>query len=243
MIPRLLILFVIFFVAWRFAKQNNNSTEKNGFALVELFTSEGCSSCPPAEAAVARLLNKKINNVFILSYHVDYWDRLGWKDAYSNAAYSSRQTKYASLLKLSNIYTPQIVVNGAEEFVGSNENRLNTAVENNLKKHAANDLHVSASKKENVITIKYSLPKQSVLLNLAFIQPEATTDVKRGENQGRQIHHVNIVRLLKTVEANGENTVSVKLPKELASIPLQLIAFTQDKNNYSVLSAQHLQML
>src|SRR5882757_10188754 len=92
----------------------------NGFAVVELFTSEGCSSCPSADALVAAVQKEnKDQPVYILAFHVDYWDRLGWKDAFSDAAYSDRQRAYASWLRLSSIYTPQVVVNGRKEFVGS----------------------------------------------------------------------------------------------------------------------------
>src|SRR4051812_5679316 len=86
---------------------------KSGFAVVELFTSEGCSSCPPADEAVANLLASYSANVYVLGFHVDYWNNLGWKDAYSSAGYSQRQQKYGSILHLSSIYTPQAIVNGS----------------------------------------------------------------------------------------------------------------------------------
>ena|SRR5437764_672084 len=94
-----------------FVKQGANKGQ-NGFAVVELFTSEGCSSCPPADKLVATLVERdKKEAVYILSYHVDYWDRLGWKDRFSDAAFTARQQHYAELLHLSSVYTPQIVVN------------------------------------------------------------------------------------------------------------------------------------
>src|ERR1700749_4412386 len=91
-----------------------------GFAVVELFTSEGCSSCPDADALIARVQQQdKDLPVYVLAYHVDYWNRLGWKDAFSDAAYTDRQKRYASWLKLTSIYTPQVVVNWQTQFVGS----------------------------------------------------------------------------------------------------------------------------
>src|SRR5471032_1935701 len=118
-IPALLIIAVAFAVS---AFKNNPATSKvpanNGFVLIELFTSEGCSSCPPADELVARIQKAdKDKAVYILAYHVDYWNLLGWKDQFSNAANSQRQRQYASWLKLSEVYTPQIVVNGKKEFV------------------------------------------------------------------------------------------------------------------------------
>src|ERR1700743_2691255 len=86
------------------------SAPTKGFAVVELFTSEGCSSCPPADQLVARIQQEdKEQPVYILAYHVDYWDRLGWKDAFSDARYSSRQKTYTGWLKIRSAYTPQIV--------------------------------------------------------------------------------------------------------------------------------------
>src|ERR1700743_1770155 len=87
--------------------------KRKGFAVVELFTSEGCSSCPPADKALAELAAKYPDNVFVLGFHVDYWDRLGWKDIYSGAQYTQRQKDYAQLFKLESIYTPEAVVNGS----------------------------------------------------------------------------------------------------------------------------------
>src|SRR5579859_6695441 len=105
-----------------------------GFAVVELFTSEGCSSCPAADALVATVQKEdKDLPVYILSFHVDYWDRLGWKDAFSDAAYSDRQREYARWLRLSSVYTPQVVVNGHQEFVGSDAVKLREAISNGLQ--------------------------------------------------------------------------------------------------------------
>src|SRR5579872_2704486 len=120
-----------------------------GFAVVELFTSEGCSSCPPADALVARVQKEdKDAPVYILAYHVDYWDRLGWKDAFSEAAYSDRQRRYASWLKLSGIYTPQIVVNGRTEFVGSQAGSLASAIHSGLQQQGNTSLSLSGLKRE-----------------------------------------------------------------------------------------------
>src|SRR5579871_2087026 len=81
-------------------------------AVLELFTSQGCSSCPPADELLGKYISKENENIFPLSFHVDYWNHLGWKDIFSMAAYSERQKKYASLLNLETIYTPQLIING-----------------------------------------------------------------------------------------------------------------------------------
>src|SRR5450631_4033183 len=86
-----------------------STTAKKGFAVVELFTSEGCSSCPPADEAVAELAKDYTSNVYVLGFHVDYWNYLGWKDEFCAADYSNRQQEYAAVLNLSSIYTPQVI--------------------------------------------------------------------------------------------------------------------------------------
>src|SRR5438309_7939527 len=95
--------------------------------VVELFTSEGCSSCPPADALLAELAKRP--DVLALSFHVDYWDRLGWKDPFSSRAATDRQNRYAKLLKLATVYTPQIVVDGRWEAVGSDRADVERALD------------------------------------------------------------------------------------------------------------------
>src|SRR6185369_6535980 len=95
-----------------------------GIAVVELFTSEGCSSCPPADDALAAADKAYTGHVYVLGFHVDYWDRLGWKDPFSNASWTERQNRYAGKFDLTSIYTPQAVVNGTTQFTGSEKNRL-----------------------------------------------------------------------------------------------------------------------
>ena len=230
-----LIILAIGFIP---VKKTMHNTAKKGFAVVELFTSEGCSSCPAADETVAKLLSKNIENVYILAYHVDYWNKLGWKDPFSKAAYSQRQNQYAAKFDLNSVYTPQVVVNGSSEFVGSDEDKLTTTVENNLGRQSEQNISITTTRSNNTVTINYDIDaSESVLLNLAMVQPEATTSVKRGENGGRTLHHVNIVRALKTIDATGKGSVTIEIPTELSGVTLQLIAYTQSKKNFEILGA------
>jgi len=219
-------------------KNSADSFDKKGFAVVELFTSEGCSSCPSADAAVARLLAKNNDQVYVLAYHVDYWNKLGWKDSFSKAEYSQRQSGYAAQFKLNSIYTPQIVVNGSSEFVGSDERKLKSTVEKNIVEASPSDLSITTTKTSERVDVEYSITgNEEVILNLALVQPQATTVVKRGENDGKTLHHVNIVRFLKTITAKDKGKASLEIPKDLTYIPLQLLAFTQAQKNGKVLGA------
>ena len=128
MLPSFILLFCTASVS---EKNKNIKAQKtknleNRVVVLELFTSQGCSSCPPAD----RLLGKYANdeNVIALSFHVDYWNRLGWKDPFSSAAYSRRQKDYAGLFKLNGVYTPQLVANGEKEMVGSNATKISNTI-------------------------------------------------------------------------------------------------------------------
>ena len=110
--------------------KDKNKPVQQGTTVIELFTSEGCSSCPPADRVLSMVKEKEQDkNVLVLSYHVDYWNRLGWKDTFSNAANTQRQEYYAEIFQLSSIYTPQAVVNGSAEFAGSDYGKMKEAIE------------------------------------------------------------------------------------------------------------------
>ena len=218
-------------------KQKTYIADK-GFAVVELFTSEGCSSCPPADEAVADLLSKNNPEVFILTYHVDYWNKLGWKDEFSKAEYSARQNLYARYLSLDGIYTPQAIVNGTNQFVGSNESKLNSTVGKSLQDNQKSNIEVTAQKVGNTVMVNYDIAgNDEVILNVALVQPSASTKVKRGENGGRILKHVNIVRELKTSDTKGLGKVIIKISPELIGMPLQVISYTQSKKSFKVLGA------
>ena len=113
----------------------NVSLKQNpkGFAVIELFTSEGCSSCPSADEAVTEIAKENAETVFVIGFHVDYWNNLGWKDQFSDHGYSERQKQYASIFNLNSIYTPQVIVNGKKEFVGSDRGQLKKTIAGEIK--------------------------------------------------------------------------------------------------------------
>lgn len=204
-----------------------------GFAVVELFTSEGCSSCPAADGVIAKLEKEMVNKpVYILAYHVDYWNRLGWKDVFSSADYSRRQNTYAGWLNLNSVYTPQVIVNGRTEFVGSQEETLRNSINQSLKHAVQTELTITGMKvKANsvLLTYKTGMPERGSRLLLALIQKTATTVVKAGENSGRTLSHVQIVSNLQDISltaASGE--ASLKLPANFFSANFEVIAFVQN---------------
>ncbi|MBA3673525.1 MAG: DUF1223 domain-containing protein [Chitinophagaceae bacterium] len=241
-----LIIGSIVLLSFVWMKSKPHVTAKGvskGFAVVELFTSEGCSSCPPADAAIATLLNKHIDKTYILSFHVDYWNRLGWKDVFSKQEYSARQQDYARSLSLQGVYTPQVIVNGTNEFVGSDENSLNKFISNGINNGSESNIKITAIRKNNFIEIHYDITgDQTLLLNSAIILPEATTQVKRGENGGRTLHHVNIVKEFKVSEAKGSGDLRMEISNELIEKPLKIIVYTQTKQNLKILGADEVDL-
>lgn len=215
-------------------KEQKTVAASNGFAVVELFTSEGCSSCPPADIAVADLQKEFPGNVFILSFHVDYWDYLGWKDEYSNAAYTKRQQDYGEYFSLSSIYTPQVVVNGEKELVGSNRNQLHTIVEKDLTDSPDAIIHLTAATNKMSVIVDYDYTsKEKSVINFALVQLQASSDVKRGENGGRKLQHVNVVRDFKTTEASS-GKINLSIPAGLTPNDVKVIAYVQNVNNRKV---------
>jgi len=213
-----------------------------GFAVVELFTSEGCSSCPAADEVVAKIQRETSEKpVYILAFHVDYWNRLGWKDIFSEPAYSNRQNQYSSWLNAS-IYTPQVVINGQQEFVGSDENRLRSSITTAL--HKTNPAHLSINSiKENDRNVSLHYQIEGKIANnslvLALIEKTATSKVLRGENEGRTLSHVQIVRNFQTISLNeqSEGLCEIEIPAGLDNQRLEIIAFLQSRENGDITGA------
>ncbi|MFB3387601.1 DUF1223 domain-containing protein [Flavobacterium sp. LAR06] len=221
--------------------QNTEKKAVKGFALLELYTSEGCSSCPPADELMGRIQNEyKDSNVYVLAYHVDYWDRQGWKDVFSNADYTQRQYDYARFLGKDPIYTPQLIVNGKADYIGSQETMVRNGIKVALSKPIATDLSLGASQTNDNLNVNYNIEgtfKNSSLL-IAIVQKSAKSNVKRGENANRILSHYQIVHHLHSVTLKDKKgTVSIHLPKSFNENDFEVIGFVQDKNNGNITGA------
>jgi len=221
------------------AKLSNAGT---GFAVVELFTSEGCSSCPPADAVVAKIEKESTGKpIYILAFHVDYWNRLGWKDVFSSAEYSHRQNQYANWLHLESVYTPQVIVNGKTEFVGSEEGTLRSAIKTSLQTAAIAQITLSDIKIDGAkAKLQYQAQGNTAntVLLLAVVQKSAQTKVERGENGGRTLSHVQIVRSLTNLPLKAnDGSASIQLPKDFNPQDNELIAFLQNSTTGAISGA------
>jgi len=221
------------------------SASSQGVAVVELFTSQGCSSCPPADAAlrqIASIAKQTSVPVYVLSFHVDYWNRLGWKDPYSDVAYSNRQKAYAKAAGSRRVYTPQMVVSGRTEFVGSDKEKARQAITSALKKKAQTQiqLQVAPLTSGDTVVIQFQIEgdSQGHHLNVAVVETPAANVVPRGENAGRQLAHVNVVRTFQTVELDGASgQVDLKLPRDIDFENARVIAYIQNTKSLAVSGA------
>jgi len=225
-----------------FTKKENKENEpgsNNGFVVAELFTSEGCSSCPPADKLLEKIQNDNPGkSIYVLAFHVDYWNHQGWKDRFSDAAFTARQRQYANWLRLETVYTPQMVVNGRKEFIGSYEGPITKAIANELDEPAANALtlqtHIEGSKLHVDFT---ATPEKNAELVLALVQKSASSSVKAGENEGRQLSHVQIVRQLYTQDVKNTKKISIDLPADFNAKGFELIGFLQHKKDGRITAA------
>jgi hypothetical protein len=213
-----------------------------GPVVVELFTSEGCSSCPPADAWLRELAEGgAIDGVAViaLSEHVDYWNRLGWKDAFSSAAMTARQGHYARALG-SQVYTPQMVVDGEVEFIGSDRQAGTTAIRHAAaSKKAAVTVEVAIA--TAVIDVRATitpgaldrLPDADVFV--AITEDGLVSNVAAGENQGRRLTHAAVARYLQKVDRVKNGSLSASMS---ARIPIDP-AWSLEKSRVVVLLQSH----
>lgn len=192
--------------------------------LVELFTSQGCSSCPPADAVLARLAGEP--HVIVLSEHVDYWDYLGWKDPYSSAQFSERQGAYARRFVLRGPYTPQMVVDGQYEFVGSDEGQARRTI---ARAGKTKKIDITSRSGEGRLHIAAPAGSNGELW-IAEVRREGSALATRGENAGRHLRHVAIVKRL--TRANG---MEAHMPEPPAGT--DVVAFVQERGLGRVLGA------
>lgn len=167
--------------------------------VVELFTSQGCSSCPPADELLAELA--KDPGVLALSFHVDYWDYIGWKDPFAAAQYTERQRDYAATLGLRYVYTPQMVIDGRHDVVGSKRREVTRAVEDASATVPAVEVTLEAADGGRAVLSAGTPPSEEATVWLVTFDDGHDTPVARGENRGRALHNSNVVRELTALGA------------------------------------------
>jgi hypothetical protein len=218
--------------------------------VVELFTSEGCSSCPPADALLMQLDEMKAANgseIIILGEHVDYWNHIGWTDRFSSAAFSKRQRDYVFRFDLQSSYTPQMVVDGSVQFVGNNGDKLKQAILEESQKAKPVNLSL-ALQGSNAVRIKFHLPEgRKRHLMLAVTEDGLSSSVAAGENSGRTLRHAGVVRNLTDLGEvkPGEVDRSIPLPNARDWNPanLKVVVWVQEGTSGPILGAASLPLV
>ncbi len=174
--------------------------EDSSPVVVELFTSQGCSSCPPAEAFLSDLAQRK--DVIALEYHVDYWDYIGWKDPFADPLFTQRQRNYARQFGRRNVYTPQMVIDGSDHAVGSRRSEVNALIRDARTQHPSREVGARLEPRPDhqmgLLAVLNGRPKNGKTLDVNFVsfEDQHTTKVKHGENAGRELTNSRVVRRL-----------------------------------------------
>ena len=229
--------------------------------LLELFTSEGCSSCPPADELLTRLDQTQPvpgADVIALSEHVDYWNHLGWADPYSSATFSARQNDYARVLDTDEIYTPQMIIDGRVQFVGNNSNRARDAIAAaardakaavTLNLGSQNPAAASIIFNVRVEALPIGASDHSCDVTLAITESGLRSSVARGENAGRHLTHTGVVRKLSHIggiDPHKASTFSaqpiVRIEKTWKRDRLKAVVFVQERSSRRIIGAAQLSL-
>lgn len=223
------------------------ATDGAPFALVELYTSEGCSSCPPADAALIDLARRAVRlgqRVFPVSLHIDYWDGLGWVDPFGQPAFTARQRAWAGLRGWG-VYTPQAVVNGDDAFVGSDRSRLARAVGAALERPAGTALSLRArwDPSTDEVALRFTAPQAPAGARVIAVATawEGRSEVRRGENRGRTLDHARVAQALAEVPVS-DGALTLRLPADRSGTSLGITAWVQDARGNGILGANALEL-
>jgi len=211
--------------------------------VIELFTSEGCSSCPPADALLVKLSRESPSGakLILLGEHVDYWNYIGWTDRFSSAVFSERQGDYAKQLHLATVYTPQMVIDGHLQLVGNGE----AEVDRNIRKAAAESKPAQVSLRWEApqklrVSVQAPASARSKIL-LAITEDGLSTAIGKGENSGRTLQHAAVVRQLRDLGApkNGQFEASVDAAPhpDWNQSKLKVAVLVQDEGSGRILGA------
>lgn len=240
-------------------KTPGSSRAARGPVVVELFTSEGCSSCPPADSLLRKMdEGHSVGNVDVIALeeHVDYWDDLGWQDPYSSHEWTARQQRYAYAFR-QGVYTPEMIVDGRTEFVGSREGQARQAIAEMAGKQKA-EVTVAEAKtsdgKDRVSVKVGKLPEGSARdtaeVWLAITETGLHTVVTRGENAGENLHHAAVVRTLRKIgvaDAKNQETSfagdsNISLDKGWQRGNLRAVVFVQEKKSQQIVGAAEIKI-
>ena len=216
--------------------------------LVELFTSEGCSSCPAAERVLSKLETKqpfKNAQIITLALHVDYWNYMGWKDRFSSSLYTQRQRVYDRKFRTGAIYTPQMVVDGSKQFVGSNIKKAEKAINKAAREKKAK-IDISLTDRKLGVSISNIPDHKDASVYLAITEDHLKSNVRGGENAGKKLRHVSVVRSLTgigriaEVAKSFETQATLQIKKDWKKKNLKVVLFIQENQSRKILGVRRI---
>lgn len=218
------------------AERQNSKEDRKGFAVVELFTSEGCAYCPPAHELLAKIQRDNPDKkIYALAYHVDFWDNNKWKDRFSNAQHSKRQLSYARWLNVPSVYAPQVVVNGKGEFAGTDESKIQGFIKETLIKPSKAVLSIQGTQDEGKLVLNYQVGGglENSHLQVAIVKKSSDGTVEEGKDKGHLFTHVQTVRGFhsSSLAKDGKGISVIKLPEGFNSKDWEVIAMIQNLDN------------
>lgn len=229
-------------------KQIRGREQSIGFAVVELFTSQGCSSCPPADenlTQIAEFAAERDVPIYVLSMHVDYWNSLGWADPFSSEEFTRRQRQYARIANSNRVYTPQMIVNGTDGFVGSNRKEVQRAVSQAVRVPANCQIELAVEKPAGSpgtwqVNYQTTGAGRGHLITLCLVADAEPIDVQRGENSGRSLTHTGVVRTFKREPVDNKRPGSAELtwPEDQKLVDnVSVVAFVQNARTGEIIGA------
>ncbi|PKA40752.1 thioredoxin family protein [Rhizobium sullae] len=233
--------FVISLVAGMVLTAPLHAEDGKPKGVVELFTSQGCSSCPPADAAFRKLVSQ--GDVIALAYHVDYWNYLGWTDTFSSKENTERQYGYARMMGRSNVYTPQVMVNGRDHLTGSDLSAINGKIDTFSTEGKGLTVPVDAQMHGDELEIKIGAGEGKANVVLVYFDKEKTITVEKGENSGKKISYLNSVSDVETIGMWDGKSANLTLPASVLQKPglegcaVLLQAATADGDPAAILGA------
>jgi hypothetical protein len=233
MLKSSLLIIFLFYAATAVQAEILISSPNTRVSLLELYTSEGCSSCPPADKWISKLESHPSlwNSLIPVGFHVDYWNYIGWQDRFSSPEYSARQRRYARSKNLKTVYTPGFLLNGQEwrSFYGLRKLSVDTDKEVGLLRLKINDMELMAEYKP-----VEKLTDKSLILNIAVLGFDIKTDVKAGENSNKELKHNFTVLGYKTIPLyrnESDYAVMTELPDIVETAPRMAISTWINREN------------
>lgn len=230
---KLLLLFTLLLQTTLYAQKTPT--------VIELFTSQGCSSCPPADALLEEIKQKYGDQVITLSYHVDYWDYIGWKDPFATKGFTKKQYTYAEKFRSRSVYTPQAVINGRSHYTGSDKATIYNVLNSDNKIAQPIALTITKTTQNgNTVAIDYKTDTTTAASELTFVVTinEKVTQVKRGENRNRTLKNTHIVVAEQTLQRYASNgQIILQLPDWIQPTDQLSVVAYATKSNVGIIDA------